>query len=227
MHDGHRSRLKKRFIEEGLDNFEPHNAIELLLFYSLPRQDTNEIAHNLLNAFGSVSGVFDASLEDLKTIGGIGEHSAVLIKMIPALHKMYMKDKMIKGDALNSAAVTGAYLIPKFMGEQNEVVFVISLDNQGRVKNCSKISEGTANTARINNRKILEIALRYNATSIILAHNHPGGLPNPSASDIETTINLVQILENVQICLRDHFIIAGNEWFSMADSKRFAHIFNY
>lgn len=171
--------------------------------------------------------MFDASLEDLKTIGGIGEHSAVLIKAMPALYKAYAKDKMVKGDALNSVAATGSYLIPKFMGEQNEVVFVISLDNQGRVKNCSKISEGTANTARINNRKILELAFRYNATSVILAHNHPGGLANPSASDIETTINLVNLLENVQICLRDHFIIAGNEWFSMADSERYAHIFNY
>lgn len=227
MHDGHRNRLKKRFMQEGLDQFEPHNAFELLLFYSIPRRDTNEIAHVLLKTFGTLSGVFDASLEDLQKVPGIGENSAVLIKLIPALHKLYMEDKMAKGVFLNSTKASGEYLVPKFMGEKNEVVIVVSLDNQGKVKNCSKIAEGSTNMAPINNRKIVEIALRHNATSVILAHNHPGGLANPSKSDIETTKQIVSVLESVQICLRDHIIVAGSEWFSLADSKCYGHIFNY
>lgn len=227
MHDGHRGRLKKRFAQEGLDRFEPHNALELLLFYSIPRCDTNETAHMLLKAFGSLSGVFDASVEDLQKVPGVGENSALLIKMIPALNKMYMEDKLAKGVLLNSVKASGEFLVPKFMGENNEIVIVVSLDNQGKVKNCSRIAEGGTNTAPVNNRKIVETALRHNATSIILAHNHPGGLANPSKSDVETTMQLVRVLESVQICLRDHIIVAGKDWFSLADSRLYGHIFNY
>lgn len=227
MHDGHRERLKKRFREEGLDKFEAHNALELLLFFSIPRRDTNEIAHNLLNTFGSISNVFDAPVDELLKVDGIGESSALLIKMMPALSKKYAEDKLKKGAALNSTSAAGEYLLPKFMGETNEIVILVCLDNQGRVKNCCKIADGSTNTAQINNRKIMETALRHSASSIILAHNHPGGLTNPSAADVETTKNLVHVLESVQICLRDHIIIANNEYFSMAESKFFAHIFNY
>lgn len=175
LHDGHRNRLKNRFLNEGLTNFEDHNVLELLLFYSIPRSDTNEIAHELLNKFGSLHGVFEAGMEDLMSVNGISRHSAVLIKMIPELFVVYGRDKVRDIQKINSSDDAKQFFIPRFYGKVREEVQLVLLDDKMNIIKWVKIYEGSVNSANVPIRKIVEIAIENRATNVIIAHNHPTG----------------------------------------------------
>ncbi len=228
VHKGHRERLRQRFLSEGLDNFQDHNILELLLFYSVPMKDTNEEAHNLIDTFGSLSGVFDASFEDLCNVKGIGERSATLIKMMPELFKKYEVDKINNNDAvLDTSKKVAEYIAPHFKGVINERMYVLCLDSNCRVLNFTQVSEGIINTAPLNTRKIMETALNCNASSIILVHNHPSGVVAPSRKDIDATIGMVNLMKKVSLRISDHIIIGnGSDFFSFRKSDKFKYIFN-
>ncbi len=211
-HEGHRQRLKNRFLNSSLDNFEPHNVLELLLFYSIPRQDTNEIAHALMDRFGSLANVFDASFEELIKVNGIKENSATLIKLIPHLAKAYLLDKSSNDDAFNTAEKIGKYFVSKYVGEENECVYLMLLDNAFNNLGVVKIHEGNVNSAIVSPRRIVEVALEYKATMIVLVHNHPNGLLCPSADDIDTTVMLKSALDMFNIGLLEHFLVAQNSY---------------
>ena len=217
MHSGHRKRLKKRFLEEGLDSFEPHQVLELILFFSIPRKDTNETAHKLLERFGSLSGVFEAGVKELTDVEGIGENSAFLISMIPQLSRRYLNDKWRDKPELNSSSKAGEYAISLFAGRTYEVFYVICLDAQNRVNYAALVHEGTINEAPIYPRIIVETALRHKANSVILAHNHPGGSLNPSRGDIEATKVIKNALESISIKVVDHIIVCGERYVSFAE----------
>ncbi len=226
MHDGHRQRLKRRFLDNGLSGFYDHNILELLLFYTIPRRDTNELAHTLINTFGSLSGVFDAPYEELIKVEGIGENTASLIKLITPLYGKYLEDKQSKCTKILSSDDAGGYFIAKYIGDNLvETAMLLSLDNKGCVINCDIISKGSVKMAEITSRKIVEIALKNNASSVIMAHNHPGGVAVPSSADVDVTRNLIKMLSTIDINLRDHIIVADNEYFSMADSPKFSLLF--
>lgn len=225
-HVGHRRRLRGRFIQEGLKSFEPHNALELLLFYALPRGDTNVLAHRLIEEFGSISGVFDASAESLMNVRGVGESTAALLRLIPELFSLYERDKY--GNeclVLNSAELAGKYFISRFIGETAEKVLAVCMDNTCRVKKSFVVSEGALSFADIDIRRLVGTVLNSNASCILLAHNHPSGAAAPSASDIDATRNLVLTLRKLDIRVNDHLIVAGKEYFSMAGSGRFRFLF--
>lgn len=228
VHKGHRERLRLRFLSEGLDNFQDHNILELLLFYSVPMKDTNEEAHNLIDTFGSLSGVFDASFEDLCNVRGIGERSATLIKMMPELFKKYEVDKINNNDAvLDTSKKVAEYIAPHFKGVTNERMYVLCLDSNCKVLNFTQVSEGIINTAPLNTRKIMETALNCNASSIILVHNHPSGVVAPSRKDIDATIGMVNLMKKVSLRISDHIIIGnGSDFFSFRKSDKFKYIFN-
>jgi len=217
LHTGHRKRLKNRFLEEGLDSFELHQVLELLLFFSIPRRDTNEIAHKLLKKFGSLSGVFEADIKELVKVEGIGENSAFLISMIPQLSRRYLNDKWRDKPELNSSSKAGEYAISLFAGRTYEVFYVICLDAQNRVNYAALVHEGTINEAPIYPRIIVETALRHKANSVILAHNHPGGSLNPSRGDIEATKVIKNALESISIKVVDHIIVCGERYVSFAE----------
>ena len=178
-HAGHRDRLKNRFLEEGLDGFDEINVLELLLFYALPRQDTNPIAHELLNRFGSLAGVLEAPTEALAQIPGMGRHAATLVSLIPALCRRYMVSRQEDRPYLTSTTQCGDYLIPRFFGFRDEVVGLLCLDAKCRVISCQEIGRGSVNSAGVPTRKIVECALAANAISVVLAHNHPSGIALP------------------------------------------------
>lgn len=221
VHDGHRKRLKQRFLSEGLDSFEDHNILELLLFYALPRSDTNEIAHRLLEQFKSLSGVFDAPLEELCKIKGISEHSATLIKLIPRLTSAYHTDKSKDIKIISSTNAAGKFFVPRFYGKQNEEVHVMLLDDKKKVIKCEKVFEGTVNSTPITVKKVVAMAVNSNATGVILAHNHPGGIALPSKSDLRATEKIYRALELINIQLCDHIIVADDDFVSLADSGSF------
>lgn len=221
VHDGHRKRLKRRFLSEGLDSFEDHNILELLLFYALPRSDTNEIAHRLLEQFKSLSGVFDAPLEELCKIKGISEHSATLIKLIPRLTSAYHTDKSKDVKIISSTNAAGKFFVPRFYGKANEEVHVMLLDDKKKVIKCEKVFEGTVNSTPITVKKVVAMAVNSNATGVILAHNHPGGIALPSKSDLRATEKIYRALELINIQLCDHIIVADDDFVSLADSGNF------
>ena len=217
LHDGHRQRLIQRFLEEDLDNFEPHNVLELLLFYANPRKDTNELAHVLIDTFGSLKGVFDAPYEELIKVAGIGPNTAALLKLVPSLTRTYYSSDA-RSVILDTSEKSGEYFLPYYIGQTEEVVRLACLDAGGKVISNQILHRGSANAAEVNMRKIVNIALRNNAMGVILAHNHPGGLPLPSEEDVATTKSIREALMPMGILLMDHIIVAGQDYVSMARS---------
>ncbi len=223
VHDGHRNRLKALFLSQGLAAFEDHNILELLLFYSIPRSDTNEIAHNLLNEFKTLSGVFDAPIEELCKIKGISQHSATLIKLIPEVFAAYHTDKTKNIRIIQSTKDAVKFMTPRFYGKNHEEIHVILLDDKKNIIRCEKLFEGTVNSAPVTIKKVVAAAVNSNATSVILAHNHPNGVALPSRSDRMVTENIYKALKFINIELCDHIIIADDDAVSMADSGEFEH----
>lgn len=210
MHKDHRKHTKDRFLSEGLDGFEPHNVLELLLFYSIPQRDTNETAHMLINRFGSLSAVFDAPYDDLLTVTGISEHSATLIKLIPAVSRRYAMEKNSKAARLSSIEDIGKYLVARYLGVTEETVLLLLLDNKFGLIDCVKIHEGSVNSSAITMRRLIETALFKRASMVVLAHNHPSGVAIPSSDDLFTTQQVKRAFDLVEIGMLAHIIVAGD-----------------
>ncbi len=224
-HYGHRQRLKNRFLREGLYNFEDHNILELLLFFSIPQRDTNEIAHRLMNEFGSLSGVFDASPEELVKVKGISDNSATLIVMMNELFKAYSRDR-VKRSELNGRKDFERYVFEQLRNEKVEKIMLICLDNCCRRIHDVIISDGTANFAGVDKRKIAEILLRHNSTGAVIAHNHPSGFAVPSNEDIEMTVELRNVLSSIGVLMVDHIIVSPEDCMSLSQSERYSPIFD-
>ena len=218
IHDGHRKRLKERFQNEGLDNFTEVQVLELLLFYCIPRQDTNPIAHALLERFGTLSQVLDAPASELQKVPGMGEASATYLTMFSALWRYYQVNRAQSVNILTTINACGDYLLPQFSGRRNEVVILLCLDAKGKVLSCKEVGEGSVNSAAVPIRRIVEMALADNATAVVLAHNHPSGLAIPSGEDQLTTRRLAMSLSTVDIELIDHLVIADGEYVSLRQS---------
>ena len=219
IHEGHRQRLKDRYLKEGLDNFDELQVLELLLFYCIPRQDTNPLAHELLNRFGSLAQVLEAAPEELKKVPGIGESAAIFLSLVTAVGRYYHVNSASNITILDTIEKCGAYMVPYFYGRQHETVFLLCLDAKCKVLCCKKVGEGSVNSAAVPIRRIVEMALGANATSVVLAHNHPSGIALPSGDDIQTTHRLRAALDAVEIQLVDHFVIADGDYVSMAQSR--------
>ena len=218
MHEGHRARVKKRFLEEGLDHFSDIQALELLLFYALPRVDTNPIAHRLLDRFGSLSQVLEASPEELCKVPGVGENGALLLNLIPQMGRFYMTDRAKSATILTSLEQCAEFLVPRFFGRKLETVFLLCLDAKCKVLCCKELGEGSVNSTGLSIRRVVETALGVNASSAVLAHNHPSGLAIPSPEDIQTTRRIAMALQAVEITLVDHIIVADDDYVSIAMS---------
>ena len=217
-HSGHRLRLRERFLKEGLNGFDDHQILELLLCYGVPYRDTNNTAHSLIDKYGSLSAVFEADYEEVMRMKGIGCNSAALLKLIPELSKRYMADKWRGKPQLGSSTKAGEYAVTLFIGLNYEVFYLICLDSQNRVNMAAPVFKGTINEAPVYPRVIVENALRYKACGVILSHNHPGGGTNASKADIEVTEKLKTVLNSISINVVDHIIVAGKEYLSMAEN---------
>ena len=218
QHDGHRQRLKERFLKEGLDHFSDVQVLELLLFYAIPRQDTNPIAHNLLEHFGSLAQVLEAPVEELEKVPGIGRNAAILLSLSTSLGRYYQVERAMNIRILRTVEECGENLVPFFYGRRNETVFLLCLDAKCKVLCCKEIGEGSVNSAGVPIRRIVETALGANATTVVLAHNHPSGLALPSGEDITTTCRVAAALSAVEINLADHIVVADDDFVSIAQS---------
>ena len=218
IHQGHRQRLKDRFRMEGLDHFEQRHVLELLLFYCVPRQDTAPLAQRLLDHFGSISQVFDASIEELEKVAGVGYNVSTLLALTTQICRYYLVNRTMNHVILNTTELCGDYVMQRFHGRRNETVFLLCLDAKCKVLCCREVGEGSINSAGISIRRIVETALREGASTVVLAHNHPSGIAIPSAEDVQTTRRIAAALRSVEVALADHIVVADGDYVSMVQS---------
>ena len=218
IHDGHRERVKKRYKEEGLDGFAPHQVLEMILFYCIPRQDTNPLAHRLLERFGTVDGVLRASPKELKKVEGVSDGIAMYLSLFLSLDRYCQMEKTQDAKILKSVEDCGYYLLPRFDNLPRETVYLLCMDAKCKVLCCKKLGEGSVNSAAVPIRRIVELALEESASVVVLAHNHPSGVAVPSGDDVQTTRRLAVALDAVGVELLDHIIVAEGEFVSLLQS---------
>ena len=212
--------MRRRFAQTGLSGFADHEALELLLFYAIPRRDTNPLAHRLLERYGSLEGVFTAPAEDLEKVEGMGGSAALLLRLVPLLAEK-SRERTDGPVILNSTERAGEYLLRRFDGKKNELVYELCLDRKGKLLACKLLTEGDVNGAELNIRRLVENALLTNASAVILSHNHPSGVALPYSEDFATTDRARAALEGVGIPMVDHIIVADGDFVSMRDSGYF------
>jgi len=193
-------------------------VIELLLSYAIPRRDVKPAAKKLLDRFGSMAGVFDAPLQSLRSVDGVGEHAARLISTIPRLLDVYQQSRWKRDQTFNSTDGAVTYLNARLANERREVFCILALTSRNDLIAMEEIQRGTVNRTAVFPRQVVEAALKHSATAVILAHNHPGGDPSPSAADRQLTRKLKRILNDLDITVHDHIIIAGPRHFSFAEN---------
>lgn len=217
-HDGHRQRLKSEFLARP-DSFPDHKLLELLLFYANPRSDTNPLAHELMDRFGSLSGVLDATPDELMKLRGVGEHAAVLLKAVKELSGRYLTSRTQMDHIARTSRDYYQLLRPYFFGARNETLCLLCMDGKRKVLGIRRLGEGNVNAVAITTRLIAEAALALNASAVVLAHNHVSGIAFPSEDDIATTNSLAPLLARMGVELVDHLIFVDDDMVSLRDSR--------
>ncbi|MGE4276255.1 MAG: RadC family protein [Lawsonibacter sp.] len=220
IHTGHRQRVKNEFQARGVEGWPDHRVIELLLFYAIPQGDVNGLAHTLIERFGSLAGVLDASLDELKKTPGVGEHTAVLIKLMPTIGARYQEQRGGPGQIVRNVGEAAGLLTPYFYGARNEMVYILCLDGKRKALGIRKVAEGSIYAADINIRRIAEEAIGLRAASFYLAHNHISNLAFPSTADWQTTDTIRAALAAVGLELIDHLIFVDGDVVSLNQSER-------
>ena len=218
-HTGHRERMKAEFLARGLEGWPDHRVLELLLFYTIPQGDVNDLAHELVERFGSLAGVLDASVEELKKVKGVGDHTAVFLRMLPAVLGRYQGARTRLSAVINRPEEAYAWLEPYFFGARNEMVYVLCLDGKRQVLGVRKVAEGSIELAEVNTRRIAEEAMGLRAAQIYVAHNHVSNLAIPSQADWLATDVLRKALRPIGIELIDHLVFVDGDMVSMKDSE--------
>lgn len=227
MHDDHRERVRDEFLAHGFDSdTPPHKIVEMMLFYSIPRKDTNETAHLLMDRFGSVEALIEARPEDIMKVKGAGKSTAVFLKFIHFIANYYINDKKKDVKRFNSIDEICNYLLDKYLGFNKEIIGITSLDNVGKLLGFDIIGEGDISSVGVSARQVIEVVLKRNATAVVISHNHPGGIALPSRADIENTELIFNALEHINVKLIDHIIVADNDYVSLSQSYQYNYIFN-
>ena len=217
-HDGHRARKKKLFREQGLDAFSDLEALELLLYFAVPRVDTTPLARRLLKRFGSLDLVLAASQAELMKTSGVGQNAAALIHLVLPLARRARAAADARPVILNSAEAIGDYFLELFLGMRQERLYQACLDAKGKLLRCDLVSEGAIDAVTLDLRRIVASAFQCNASAVILAHNHPSGVALPSPDDNQATLTAWDALHRIGIRLVDHIIVADGDFVSLRDN---------
>lgn len=208
--------MRKRFYSEGIDNFEPHEVLEMILYFSIPRRDTNPLAHKLIDRFGSFHGVLEANKADLIKFG-LTENTAALLNMLPSFSNFYLQSRADGTSVLSNTTDIGNFAVSKIGTRKTEVFALLHLNSQMRYINFEIIENGTVTSTTVSPRKVAESALRNNAAKVVLVHNHPGGSLNPSEEDKSLTKKISSMLLSIGVFPIDHIIVANGRFCSMLD----------
>ena len=218
IHAGHRARLKERFRREGLSGFSQHEVLELLLIYAIPQRDVNPLAHALITRFGSLGGVLEASESELEQVPGVGPNAATLLTLMPPLLSYYQRSGMGERPVICNLAQARQYCGALFFGAHEERFYVVCMDKSARVIHTELLHRGTIDEVALYPRIVVQTALRYDAHAVLLAHNHPGGLAEPSQADYRGTEAVLRALDTVGIKLLDHLIFCNGQVYSITRS---------
>ena len=214
-HAGHRLRMRQRFRESGLDGFAPHEVLELALFYAIPQRNVNPLAHSLLERFGSLHGVLDAPVEELQKVDGMGEYAATLLSLFAQVARRLEQSRSGQRETISTRKAAEDHCVRLLSGLKQEQFYAVCLNGQMQLLGDALIARGSLSEAVAYPRLVAEAALRYNAHSVVLCHNHPGGSLVPSHQDMELTRTLAQLLESIEVRLADHIIVADGKALSM------------
>lgn len=215
--EGHRQRLRDKFLKNGLSGFHDYEIIELLLTLGTPRTDCKKPAKDALKLFGSLKGVLEADPADLKSIKGIGDNNVFGLKIAQAVSRRYLADRIVDADFVRSSDEVIDYLRHNLRDKSREVFIAIYLNGRNQVIKMEELFEGTLTTSAVYPREVVKRALDHDAAALVFAHNHPSGNPNPSEDDLSITKKLKDAAEAIDISIHDHLIIAGNDVYSFAD----------
>jgi len=213
-HYGHRSRLRNRVRKEGVENFEEHQILELLLSYVIPYKDTNPIGHRLINKFGSLQAVLDTDEEELMKVDEIGEVTANFLTTLPKIFSYYEQNKKMGKSKLISPNASYEYIKKYFKGKSKEEIYLMLLTPSSKIIRVEKLAEGTTNEVNVTIREISDVMHKYKVSNVIIAHNHPEGENNPSKEDDQFTKALVMFLSLNSSYLVDHIVIGEDGYYS-------------
>lgn len=227
LHANHRARMQARVRRDGLESLAEHEALEYLLFFAIPRQNTNPLAHRLIQHFGSFCRVLEAGEDELCEVDGIGPSSARMIHSVLEFARYYSMHKRVGRVSLNSTERVIEYVKPLFFGVQNEVLYLIAMDDHYTPVRDIRVGEGLPNKLTFDINQLARTAVTTGCTCAVLAHNHPSGLAIPSEADFATTVQISKALGMLNIDLLDHLIITATDAASMRDSGRMPHFDPY
>ncbi len=217
-HSGHRERMRDRFLHTHFDGFEEHQILEMILYYVYPRTDTNPLAHRLLKTFGSISAVFDAPVDTLVS-AGLTKNAATFLVMLPDISRVYLNDRNNNKSKIIDFERLGDYFAAKFIGRDEEAMILLLTDAKGKEVFCGVISKGSFNASEAPIRKIVDLSMRYNAATAVVAHNHPSGVALPSKDDLYATSLISKALNLVGVLLYDHLIVSDDDYVSLRESE--------
>jgi len=222
--EGHRQRLRERFLNAGLDGFQDYEVIELLLTLGTPRKDCKDMAKAALSRFKTLQGVMEASSHELCEVDGIGLKNSFGLKLIKAVSDRYLEKKLINKSPVNNSKELFDYLYHNIRDKTREHFKIIFLDSKNRVISTETHSKGTLNASSVYPREVVDSALKHKAAALIFAHNHPSGDPKPSPEDIAITRQLVFSGKVMGITIHEHIIIGDNCYYSFADQGHIARM---
>lgn len=217
-HSGHRSRMRERFLHTHFDGFEEHQILEMILYYVYPRTDTNPLAHRLIENFGSIASVLDASVDALID-AGLTKNAATFLVMLPDISRVYLKDRNNNQSKIIDFERLGEYFTAKFIGRDEETMILLLADAKGKEVYCGVVSKGSIHASEAPVRRIVDLSMRYNAATAVIAHNHPSGVALPSQADIKATTTISNALNLIGVMLVDHLIISDDDFVSLRETK--------
>ncbi len=216
-HAFHRTRMRTRFLQAGAETLADHELLELLLYYAVPRRDTNATAHELLEHFGTFDKLFAASVSELTQVSGIGENVAVLLKTVFECYRRLTALPETE-TVFHTFEQIGDYLVKLYAGIQSERLMLLLFDKKGRLDRRVVISDGTHDAAPVKTKKIVASAVSSSAAYAVLAHNHPSGTLAASYEDKRATVEVGELLSSLDIRLIDHYILADGNYIGVKRS---------
>ena len=228
LHQGHRERMRERIAQQGFESLADHEALEVLLYLTNPRKNTNVMAHALLKRFDKpqketialLEAELDAEEEELCKVEGVGPATARMLHLMPEICKYYTRCRASEENCLRTTEQLAEFLKSKFLGADRERALLMALDSRSRVRGAYWLREGTSSKVGFEIKDVVAAALKGGTDSVVLCHNHPNGMAMPSREDLQATENIVRALGLVHVLLRDHIILTETEYFSMREENR-------